>query len=323
MKSLCPRNEMIINRLVLLIRQKWSLVSRNLFFHFFKTFFHYRRGCTKVLIMNCHLIQSTMKEFPFNGRCHRVGQCSIGRRNFDSAQIGIFSRDSDGKVQGFFRSPGNKFLRRVSPVHTKRWLQKLLSMKPGEENQANQNTEISNSYMHRAGERNEHGQSLAFLQTFRKPRRLQSGMVLVEATAAISLLAVVGVVLFSLMMNVITPRQYSFQQVLSDAYLTFERAQAERVPFETLLSDSETLWPVYPDVATVNVEIGKLPGGRAVTGSVIRTRYADALNYPADGGTGTETTNPAAMEIWRVQSVLRYTIANRTYVKSRTVIRAQ
>ncbi len=177
--------------------------------------------------------------------------------------------------------------------------------------------------MHGAGEGNEHGQSLAFLEAFRKPRRLQSGMVLVEATAAISLLAVVGVVLFSLMMNVITPRQYAFQQVLSDAYLTFERAQAERVPFETLLSSSETLWPVFPDVDTVDVQIGTLPGGTVVTGSVIRTRYPDESNYPADGGTGTEITNPAAMEIWRVQSVLRYTIANRTYVKSRTVIRAQ
>lgn len=323
MKSLCPRNEVIINRLVLLIRQKWSLVSRDLFLHFFKTFFHYRRGCARVLIVNGHLKQSTMKEFPFDRRCHRVGQRSMGRRNFDDAQIGIFSRDSDGEIQGLFRSPGNQFLRRVSPVHSKRWLQKLLSMERGEEHQTNQTTKISNSFMHRAGERNEHGQSLAFLQSFGKPRRLQSGMVLVEATAAMSLLACVGVILFSLMMNVITPRQYAFQQVLSDAYLTFERAQAERVPFETLLSSSETLWPVFPDVDTVNVEIGTLPGGTVVTGSVTRTRFADVSNYPADGGTGTETTNPAAMEIWRVQSVLRYTIANRTYVKSRTVIRAQ
>ncbi len=324
MKSLCPRYEVIINRLVLLIRQKWTLISRDLFLHFLKTFFHYRRGCARVFIMNGHLIQSTMKEFSFNGRCHRVGQRSIGSRNFDDAQIGIFSRDGDGEVQGFFRSPRNQFLRRISPVHTKRWLQKLLGIQRREKQKEYQHAEISNSYMHGAGVRNEHGQMLAFFKSFRKPRRLQSGFVLVEATAAMSLLAVVGVILFSLMMNVITPRQYAFQQVLSDAYLTFERAQAERVPFETLLSDDDTLWPEFPDVATTeDIEIGTLPGGTVVTGSVIRTRYADESNYPADGGSGTELTNPAAMKTWRVQSVLRYTIANRTYVKSRTVIRTQ
>lgn len=148
-------------------------------------------------------------------------------------------------------------------------------------------------------------------------------MVLIEATAALCLLTVVGLILFTLTMNVITPRQYALQQVLSDAYLTFERAQAQRIPFETLVSEDDTLWPVFPAVSTEDIEIGKLPGGRVVEGSVIRTRYANETNYPADGGSGDEVTNPAAMEIWRVQSVLRYTIANRTYVKSRTIIRAQ
>lgn len=148
-------------------------------------------------------------------------------------------------------------------------------------------------------------------------------MVLVEATAALSLLTAVGLILFTLTMNVITPRQYALQQVLSDAYLTFERAQAQRIPFETLVSMNDSPWPIYPDIATEEIEIGKLPGGRVVEGVVMRTRYADETNYPIDGGSGDEATNPAAMEIWRVQSVLRYTIADRTYVKSRTVIRAQ
>jgi hypothetical protein len=152
---------------------------------------------------------------------------------------------------------------------------------------------------------------------------MQPAMVLVEATAALALLAVVGLILFTLAMNIITPRQYALQQVLSDAYLTFERAKAERIPFETLNSNDETPWPVFPDVASEDIEIGKLPGGRSVTGTVIRTRIPDDSNYPADGGSGTAQTNPASMEIWKVQSVLRYTISNRTYVKSRTVIRAQ
>jgi hypothetical protein len=143
-------------------------------------------------------------------------------------------------------------------------------------------------------------------------------MVLVEATAALSLLTVVGMILFTLAMNVITPRQYALQQVLSDSYLTFERAKAERIPFETLTTEAETPWPIFPDVSREDIEIGKLPGGRSVAGSVIRTRYADEVNFPTD-----DVINPAAMKVWKVQSVLRYTIADRTYVKSRTIIRAQ
>ncbi len=139
---------------------------------------------------------------------------------------------------------------------------------------------------------------------------------------ALSLLSVVGLMLLKLSLNVVHPRQYALQQILSDSYLTFERAKAERVPFDTLVSTTSP-WPTYPAVATETVEIGKLPGGRAVTGVVTRTRIADTDNYPIDGGSGTVSSNPAAMKIWKVQSVLRYQISNRTYVKSRTLVRAQ
>lgn len=139
---------------------------------------------------------------------------------------------------------------------------------------------------------------------------------------ALSLLSVVGLMLLKLSLNVIHPRQYTLQQVLSDSYLTFERARAERVPFENLVSH-DSIWPAFPAVATEAVEIGKMPGGAPVTGTITRTRIASTENYPIDGGTGTVAVNPAAMKIWRVQSVLKYTIAGRTYYKSRTVIRAQ
>lgn len=323
MKSLCPRHEMIVNRLVLLIRQKRSLLTRNLFLHLFKTFFHYRGRCGNIIIMNGHLIQSTMKELAFNGRGLRLRQGSACSGNLDDAQIGLLAGDRDRKVQGFLRGPCHQLLRRVAPVHTEGWLQKFLGVQRGKGQQEHQAGEISNSSFHGTRGGSEHGHSFALFPAFRKQRRLQPGFVLVEATAALSLLTVVGLILFSLTMNVITPRQYALQQVLSDSYLTFERAQAERVPFETLTSASDTLWPEFPDTATEEVEIGRLPGGRVVMGTVIRTRHADEDNYPADGGSGTEATNPAAMKIWKVQSVLRYTIADRTYVKSRTVIRAQ
>lgn len=322
MKSLCSRYEVIINRLLLLIRQKRSMLPCHLFFHFFKTFFHYRRGCARVPIMNGHLIQSSMKEFSFNGSCRRVRQCALGSGNVDNAQVGTFARDGDRQIQGFFRSPRNQFFRRVTPIDAKGWLQKFLGIQRKGSEHEYQACE-SNSCFHGAVVTNEHGKSLALINPFRKSRRLQSGMVLVEATAALAMLTAVGMILFKLTLNVITPRQHALQQVLSDAYLTFERAQAERVPFETLTSDADTLWPEFPDTAEVDVEIGTLPGGLVVEGTVFRTRYADAGNLPAFGGSGTETSNPATMQIWRVQSVLRYTIGNRTYVKSRTVIRAQ
>lgn len=151
---------------------------------------------------------------------------------------------------------------------------------------------------------------------------MRRGIALVEATLAMSVLSIAGLLLLKLSLNVIYPRQYSLQQVLSDSYLTFERARAERIPFESLLAAGSP-WPAYPEVATEEVEIGKMPGGAQVTGTVLRTRLADPENYPIDGGSGTVATNPAAMKVWRVQSILRYKIAERTYVKSRTLVRSQ
>ncbi|WP_386817800.1 hypothetical protein [Luteolibacter algae] len=159
----------------------------------------------------------------------------------------------------------------------------------------------------------------------RKPRTQRSGFALVEATLALSILSVVGLLLLKLSLNVTQPRQYALQQILSDSYLTFERARAERISFEELVGE-DSPWPVFPDVAVENVQIGALPGGVPVMGEVTRTRVADTNNYPPDGdrnSVGTVETNPAAMKIWKVQSVLRYQISERTYLKSRTLVRAQ
>ena len=47
-----------------------------------------------------------------------------------------------------------------------------------------------------------------------------------------------------------------------------------------------------------------------------RTRTPDANNANA-------TNNPAGMQVWKLQSVVRYTVGGRTYLKSRTVVRSQ
>lgn len=144
---------------------------------------------------------------------------------------------------------------------------------------------------------------------------------------ALAVLTVVGLILLKLSLNILHPRQWILHQAVTDAYMTFERARAERVPFEDLLAVN-SLWPAStPAVANVattpNVEVGRLPGNIPIFGTVTRTRLPDPGNYPIDGGIGTLVTNPAAMKVWRVKAVLTYRIGSRTYAKARTVVRSQ
>ena len=155
-----------------------------------------------------------------------------------------------------------------------------------------------------------------------KTRSLRRGFMLVEATISLSILTVIGLAMLKLSLNILQPRQWVLRQSLTDAYMTYERAYAERVPFQTLTGGTSP-WPVSPTTSSTEVEVGRLPGGTAVTGTVIRTRLADTNNYPLDGGSGTVATNPANMKVWQVQSVLTYKIGSRTYAKSRTVLRSQ
>jgi hypothetical protein len=146
--------------------------------------------------------------------------------------------------------------------------------------------------------------------------------VLIETTIAMTMLSVLGMALLKLSLNVTAPRQWTLQQSVTDAYLTFEKASAQRLPFDQLTA-AESLWPVYPNLAVTTVEMGKLPGGKPINGEVTRTRFADPNNLPSKGGSGTAVTNPASMEVWRFQSVIRYSVGGRSYMKSRTVVRSQ
>ena len=145
---------------------------------------------------------------------------------------------------------------------------------------------------------------------------------MVEAMMSLSILTVLGLVLLKLSLNMLNPRQWTLQQTVTDAYMTYERAYAERIPFENLLA-SDSPWPAYPITTATAVEVGRLPGGIPITGTVTRTRLPDAENYPSDGGTGTVASNPAAMKVWKAQSILTYQIGGRNYAKSRTVLRSQ
>ncbi len=145
---------------------------------------------------------------------------------------------------------------------------------------------------------------------------------LIETTIAMTMLSVLGMALLKLSLNVTAPRQWTLQQSVTDAYMSFEKASAQRMTFDDLTS-AQSLWPVYPTLATTTIEMGKLPGGRPILGEVSRTRFADPNNLPAKGGSGTAASNPASMEVWRFQSVVRYEVGGRSYLKSRTVVRSQ
>lgn len=146
-------------------------------------------------------------------------------------------------------------------------------------------------------------------------------MILMETMITLSILTVLGLALLKLSLNILAPRQWIVQQTVSDAYLTYERAFAERIPFENLVA-ADSPWPVAPATAVTAVEVGRLPRGVPIMGTVTRIRYPDPNNI-GDGGAGNEATNPSAMEIWKAQSVLTYRIGARTYAKSRTVLRSQ
>ncbi len=135
-------------------------------------------------------------------------------------------------------------------------------------------------------------------------------------------LAGLALIFMKLALNITAPRQWTLQQTVTDAYLTYEKALAQRLPFNDLLADTSP-WPAYPEKAQSTVELGKLPGGAAISGTVIRTRMPDPDNFPVDGGTGDVTKNPAGIRIWNFQSILTYEIGGRTYVKTRTVVRSQ
>lgn len=139
---------------------------------------------------------------------------------------------------------------------------------------------------------------------------------------SLSILTVLGLVLLKLSLNILAPRQWMLRQTVTDAYMTYERSLAERIPFENLLA-ADSPWPVYPATSSTAVTVGRLPGGTVLAGNVVRTRIPDTGNYPIDGGNGTVATNPAAMKVWKAQSVLTYTVGSKKYWKSRTILRSQ
>ena len=111
---------------------------------------------------------------------------------------------------------------------------------------------------------NQHDGSFTAFSRRRKAGTAKAGNLLFEAGIAMGLLTFIGLILLKLSLNILQPRQMSVQQTVTNAYMTYERALAERIPFENLV-DSGSPWPLFPDIdQEQNVVLGRLPGGRAV-----------------------------------------------------------
>lgn len=250
--------------------------------------------------------------------CSRLGfrEWPLARGDADDPQSRLVARQGDGDIKGVASCPGDQFFWRVPPAQAEGRLDERLGA------QAAAGEEQESKPEGKCLEVGDHPANLAQTRRQRKAGSWRRGFALVDATIALSMLTVVGLLMLKLSLNILHPRQWVLHQSLADAYMTYERSYAERVPFSTLVGGASP-WPTAPTLSTTEVEIGRLPGGAAVRGNVVRTRIPHTNNYPIDGGSGTVITNPTGMKVWQVQSILTYQIGGRTYAKSRTVIRSQ
>ena len=154
----------------------------------------------------------------------------------------------------------------------------------------------------------------------RQHRSRQRGSALIEISLSYATLVIVAMLSLKASVNATSGQTWTIKQTMSDAFITRETALASRMPFDTIVG-SDSPWSTSPSVTTSTVTLGKLPGGQLVTGTLHRTRTPDPNNLPAAGGTGNANTNPSGSEAWRIQSILAYSVGDRQYVKSRTVLR--
>lgn len=305
MKGFRPGYELVFDGSLLLVGGELPLLRRDLVAGVLEADGHDLGGGLRIEVMDGHLEQFSGQEAALDRACLGFGHEAFFRLDAEDPQCGLISGQRKVNIQGMSGRPINQLLRGVSPAQAEGGIDDGLA--PG--GAAQSETDDGNG-PDGPGNGSSHGGMIHGKRSMGK-RRCRRGFVLVEATLALSILTVLGLLMLKMSLNILTPRQWALSQTVSDAHLTFERAYAQRIPFETLTGPNSP-WPLHPITSTTSVEIGRLPGDVPIMGNVVRTR-TDA----------TPTTNPASMSIWRVQSVLTYQIGGRNYVKSRTVVRAQ
>ncbi len=300
-------------------QRQWSVPLGKNSFQFSELSANETALSSRIGVVKSHLKKHSVNKSSLE--CSRVmtGQVAFGRGYQKNLQTGIGSRHFNRLVEATPQRPVHETIRGLSPLQPKRRKQGLSSLQKANavyEDSANKKPAHRESYI-----TSNHSQ-FKFISTRSRSVSSRRGSVLIEAIIALSLLLVVSLVILKGTMNILAPRQWTMVQNVSDAYLSYEKAFAQRIPFESL-TDSSSPWPVYPAKSEGPVTLGTLPGGRTLTGNVIRTRMPDDNNLPAFGGNATTATNPAEMQTWILQSHVTYTISGRDYVKSRTIVRTQ
>lgn len=254
-----------------------------------------------------------IEEASFDGASFGVGDGAVFGLDFEDSKVGLITGEGNVKVHGMSFPPDYQFLRRIPPAEAEGRGEDILGL--AGESQWEGGGEEGDV------EKKPHGSSFGRVRRNRKlrPRR---GSFLVEAAISLAVLTALGLILLKLSLNVTLPRQWTMMQSLTDSYVSFEKAYAQRISFAQLTGE-DSPWPTSPTTRTTTVEIGRLPGGVPVEATVVRMKVADTNNLPSKGGTGTAVTNPAGLEVWKLISVVRYEVGERTYVKSRTVVRSQ
>lgn len=173
--------------------------------------------------------------------------------------------------------------------------------------------------------------------------RIRPGSMLIEISVALGLLTAIGLFLLKGSLDVMAPRNWIIIQNMADSYLTYEEAYAKRISFDELTDNANSDWtiidadsPTKPTDAggnvidmEIDVIIGKVPGGKTISGKLTRIRIeeTDYHNIPSfidvDDYKSKIAQNPAKMKTWKLQSILTYEIKGQTYHKTRTVIRSQ
>lgn len=315
MKRLGLGGELVADRPLLEVVGQLALFRGDLLAEVFEPSFHDLGGGFRIEVMDRDFVKLAPEEPAFDGAGLGVRQEALPRLDSEHPQCRLIPREKKINVQRMSPRPVNQFLRRITPLQAERRFEDRLADRGAGGTQQENEDQSGNP----GGTC--HARTFPNVGGFRKPGS-RRGFVLVEATLSMAILTILGLVLLKLSLNVLHPRQWALQQTVTDAYMTYERAYAQRVPFDTITSNTSP-WPVYPNTTQSTVELGRLPGDRPITGTVYRSRTADPGNLPADGGTGTAASNPAGMKVWRLQSVVSYQIGGRQYIKSRTIVRTQ
>lgn len=311
-----PSRKLVLHRPPLLVGGKRAMLRRELFAEQVEAGRNGIRRGLGIKVMNRQFVKPATEKPSLQGCRLALGQQTFARLDLEDAQRRLVARKNQRHVQTMATRPAKQLLRRITPVQAERRLDERLAGRMADTQQLNRGKPNQGT------KESDHNGRLTYPGPRGKTGSKRRGFLLVEATISLTILTIIGLVMLKLSLNILLPRQWVLLQTLTDAHMTYERAYAERIPFQTLTA-STSPWPAYPTTTSTQVSLGQLPGGTAVTGTLVRTRLPDPNNYPIDGGSGTTATNPASMKVWQVQSVLTYQIGGRTYAKSRTVIRSQ